>query len=128
MVFVSREPIIPNIWWSVTFDVFEMMLWFWIQVNNFEKVSFIYILPKNLNKKKLSKCLIGSWNKPERAFASKCDVGNRELDNFKIRNFLRNCLEIFWIFSEFWGRFFLDLFWRNFFGGIFLGGIFCLYR
>ena len=51
MVFVSREPIIPNIWWNVTFDVFEMMLWFWIQVNNFEKVSFIYILPKNLNKK-----------------------------------------------------------------------------
>ena len=40
------------------------------------------------------------------------------LDIFKIRNFLRNCLEIFWIFSGFLG---------DFFGKIFLGGILCLY-
>ena len=56
--------------------------------------------------------------------ASKCDAG--ELDIFKIRNFSRNCLEIFWIFSGFfWGMFF-GFFWRNFLGGffgrIFLGG------
>jgi hypothetical protein len=44
---------------------------------------------------------------------------------------LRNFLKFFWIFSGFLGdffRFFLDFFWRNFFGGFFredfFGGFF----
>ena len=44
------------------------------------------------------------------------------------KNFLRNYLETFWIFSGFWGGFFFifleELFWRIFFGRIFLGGSF----
>ena len=46
-----------------------------------------------------------------------------------LRKFLRNCVEIFWIFfgmfledflEEFFGRSFLgDIFWKNFFGGFF---------
>jgi hypothetical protein len=75
---------------------------------------------------------IWNLNKPERVFS--LQVRCRELDIFKIRNFLRNCLKIFWIFSGFLGGifwiflgFFLeDFFWRIFFGGffwrIFLGG------
>jgi hypothetical protein len=60
----------------------------------------------------------------------------RELDIFKIRNFLSNCLNIFWIFSGFlegifwiflgffWEDFLGGFFWRIFLGGIFLGGLF----
>jgi hypothetical protein len=60
----------------------------------------------------------------------------RELDIFKIRNFLRNCLEIFCIFSGFFGGifriflgFFLEelfwrFFWEDFFGRVLLGGFF----
>ena len=60
----------------------------------------------------------------------------RELDIFKIRNFLRNRLEIFWSFSGFFGEFFWnylgiffedflgEIFWEDFFGRKFLGGIF----
>ena len=55
-----------------------------------------------------------SQNKPERVFG--LQVRCRELDIFKIRNFLRNCLQIFWIYSGFfeeiffWGFFFEDFF------------------
>ena len=44
------------------------------------------------------KC-IHEINKPKRV--SGLQVRCRELDIFKIRNFLRNCLEVFWIFSGF---------------------------
>ena len=41
----------------------------------------------------------------------------RELDIFKIRNFLSNWVEIFWIFLGFFGGFFLeDFFLEDFFG------------
>ena len=46
-----------------------------------------------------------------------------ELYIFKIRNFLRNCLEIFWIYSGFlrgiFWIFFGRVFWDEFFGRIF---------
>jgi hypothetical protein len=51
----------------------------------------------------------------------------RELDIFKIRNFLRNCLENFCIFSGFFGgifRIFLGFFLEVFFGRILFGGFF----
>ena len=41
---------------------------------------------------------------PERVFG--LQVRCRELDIFKIWFFLRNCLQIFWIYSGFWGKFF----------------------
>jgi ankyrin repeat protein len=73
-------------------------------------------------------------NKPERVFG--LQVRCRELDIFKIRNFLRNCLKKFIIFSGFLGGifwiflgFFLEdffggFFWEEFFGRIFFGRIF----
>ena len=65
-------------------------------------------------------------NKPERVFG--LQVPCRELDIFKIGNCLRNCLEIFWIFSGnfldySWG-FFGGIFLEEFFGRIFFGGSF----
>ena len=46
-----------------------------------------------------------TWkNKPESVFG--LQVWCRKLDIFKIRNFLRNCLEIFWIY--FFGEIFLE--------------------
>ena len=45
---------------------------------------------------------------PKEVSASKCDIGNWMFQN--LRNFLRNCLEIFWIFHEifygFFGKFY----------------------
>ena len=73
-------------------------------------------------------------NKPERVFGPQ--VRCRNLDIFKIKNFLRNCLSIFWLFSRVLGGilliflgifrriFFGGLFWKDFFGGIFLEGFF----
>ena len=73
-------------------------------------------------------------NKPERVFG--LQVRCRELDIFKIRNFLRNCLKKFMIFSGFLGGifwiflgFFLEdffggFFWEEFFGRNFFGRIF----
>jgi hypothetical protein len=78
--------------------------------------------------------LIFHSNKPERVVG--LQVRYRELDIFKIRNFLRNCLKFFWIFSGFFagifriflgffGRNFLGgFFWEDFFGRIFMGGFF----
>ena len=57
-------------------------------------------------------------NKPERVFG--LQVRCRELDIYKIRFFLRNCLQIFWIYSGFLGEIFLE----DFSGKIFLGGFF----
>ena len=64
-----------------------------------------------------------SSNKPERVFG--LQVRCRELDIFKIRNFLRNCLDFFGILLEdffgilledFFGRIFLEGFsWEKFF-------------
>ena len=61
----------------------------------------------------------------------------RESNIFKIRNFLRNCLEIVWIVwgflgfvlrnflgRIFFGEFFLEDFFGGFFGKDFLGGFF----
>ena len=65
-------------------------------------------------------------NEPEWVFG--LQVRCRELDIFKIRNFLRNCLEFFWIFfgifgGNFLGGFFwkdlFESFWEDFFGRIF---------
>jgi hypothetical protein len=46
-----------------------------------------------------------------------------------LMNFLKNCLEIFWIVLEFSGEFFVrnflgEMFWEDFFGRNFLGGFF----
>ena len=64
---------------------------------------------------------------PKGFSASKCDVGNWIFS--KSKEFLRNCLENYWIFLGFFWRIFLEeFFWKNFFGGSFwkefLGGIF----
>ena len=61
-----------------------------------------------------------SQNKPERVFG--LQVRCRELDIFKIRNFLRNGLEFFGFFQDFRGvflGFFLEFFWRIFLGGFY---------
>ena len=52
MVSIYREIIIPNIWCNEISDEIEMMLWFWIQVNHFQKVSFLkqYCSIEMLNK------------------------------------------------------------------------------
>ena len=66
-------------------------------------------------------------NKPERVFG--LQVRCKELDIFKIRNLLRNCLEIVWIFSRFFGGNFFEFSWIflrifGFFVRIFLRGFF----
>ena len=105
--------------WFLDFGHF----WQWSCENTKKCVIFIYISQGKMDKMK---------NKPERVFG--LQVRCRELDIFKIRNFFRNCLEIFWIYQGFfWGIFWIFLgffiifggiFWEEFFGRIFWEGFF----
>ena len=96
-----------------------LLITFWIVINHWKVYTHTYIENSILifwwdfhGSRNKTPVEIQKKNKPERLFG--LQVRCRELDIFKIRIFLRNCLKIFW---EFFGFFFWN-FW--FFLKIFL--------
>ena len=121
-------PLSYNVSWGVKFTYFERLKKWQrrsIQgVYNFLFFSLDQLVTKTqkISTKWQPKFSVKIWkNKPKRVFG--LQVRCRELDIFKIRNFLRNFLDIFGIFEgnildfleEFFGGIFWeDFFWRNF--------------
>ena len=86
--------------WSERFEYFccHALPWLILKKEIFQKVFYFLKVCRDYCLFLIRKFNYGNFdfNKPERVFG--LQVRCRELDIFKIRNFLRNCLEIVWMY------------------------------